>query len=183
MNHKFLARVIPGLIVMSAVAVLPVSASDFARDHLAADLSGFNEVPTLSTPAQADFRARITNHDTEIEYTLTYSNFPTNVAQSHIHLGRRAVNGGVMVFLCSNLGNGPAGTPPCPNNAGADGTFSGTVSGTLTATSVVAAAAAQGVAAGEFNEVLAAIRAGATYANVHSAQFPNGEVRAQVKAF
>ncbi|MFL6621049.1 MAG: CHRD domain-containing protein [Sulfurifustaceae bacterium] len=183
MKQKLFARIIPGLIALSAIAVLPVSADDSARDHLVAGLSGFNEVPTLSTPAQADFRARIKNNDTEIEYTLTYSNFPTNVAQSHIHLGRRAVNGGVMVFLCTNLGNGPAGTPACPNNAGADGTFSGTVTGTLTAASVVGGAAAQGVVAGEFDEVLAAIRAGATYANVHSAQFPAGEVRAQVRAF
>ena len=180
MNIKFLTRAVPGLIALSAVAVLPVHADATHGDKLDADLTGFNEVPTLSTPAKADLDARISKDETQIDYTLTYNNFPTMVTQSHIHLGKRAVNGGVSVFLCSNLNNGPAGTPACPNNAGADGTFSGTVSGTLTAASVVGPTA-QGIAPGEFAELVAAIRADATYANVHSTQFPGGEVRAQVR--
>ena len=40
--------------------------------------------------------------------------------------------------------------------------------------------AAQGIAAGEFNELVAAIRAGATYANVHSTKYEGGEIRAQL---
>jgi hypothetical protein len=35
--------------------------------------------------------------------------------------------------------------------------------------------------AGEFDEVIAAMRAGVTYANVHTAQFPGGEVRGQIE--
>ncbi|MBA3245914.1 MAG: CHRD domain-containing protein, partial [Actinobacteria bacterium] len=38
----------------------------------------------------------------------------------------------------------------------------------------------QGIAAGEFAELLAAIRAGKTYANVHTSLFPGGEIRAQL---
>jgi hypothetical protein len=41
--------------------------------------------------------------------------------------------------------------------------------------------AGQGVAAGEFAEVLQAIRAGAAYANVHTTNFPAGEIRGQVE--
>jgi hypothetical protein len=39
------------------------------------------------------------------------------VTQAHIHFGPGRVNGGIMVFLCSNLGNGPEGTQPCPDGA------------------------------------------------------------------
>ena len=173
MKHGMLASVV-ALFAFSAVSVQ-------AATFLDADLTGFNEVPTLSSPASADFDARINKDETEINYKLTYKGFRTNVTQAHLHLGKRAVNGGVMVFLCSNVG-GPAGTPACPNDANDDGTFSGTVTGTLTAASVVGPAA-QGIAAGEFAEVIAAIRANAAYANVHSTQFPGGEVRDQVKAF
>lgn len=39
---------------------------------------------------------------------------------------------------------------------------------------------AQGIEAGAFDELLAAIRAGRTYANVHSDKWPAGEIRAQL---
>jgi hypothetical protein len=170
MKLRFLTRAIPSVVALSALTVLPVSA-----DVLNADLSGFNEVPTLSSPASADFRARINKGETEIQYELKYSGFVTPVTQAHLHLEKRAVNGGIMVFLCSNLGNGPAGTSACPEPAG-------TVTGTLTSASVVGPAV-QGIAAGEFAEVVRAIRNGAAYANVHSEAFPSGEVRDQVKDF
>jgi len=49
----------------------------------------------------------------------------------------------------------------------------------LTAADVVGPAA-QGVTAGEFSEVLDALREEAAYANVHTARFTGGEIRAQV---
>jgi hypothetical protein len=170
MKHPFLTYAIPSCFALSALTVLPASA-----DILDADLSGFNEVPTLSSPASADFHARINKAETEIQYELKYSGFETAVTQAHLHLGKRAVAGGVMVFLCTNLGNGPPGTPACP-------TPSGTVTGTLTSAGVVGPAA-QGIAPGEFAEVVRAIRNGAAYANVHSVAFPGGEVRDQVQDF
>jgi CHRD domain len=169
MKSGSLASAIPGLLALSLMAASPVKAAD----ALDSDLNGFNEVPTLSSPAVGDFDAKINRDETQIDYELTYSGFPTPVLQAHLHLGRRAVNGGIMVFICSNLGNGPAGTPLCPTPAG-------TVSGTWTAASVIGPTA-QGIAPGEFAEVVRAIRAGAAYANIHSQQFPGGEIRDQVR--
>ncbi len=168
MKHGFLTRAAPGLLALSSLAALPVA----ANDNLDADLSGYNEVPTLSSPAKAEFDAKISKDETRIDYQLKYSGFVTPLLQAHLHLGRRAVNGGVMVFICSNLGNGPAGTPTCPTPAG-------TVTGTWTAASVVGPTA-QGIAPGELAEVISAIRAGAAYANMHSTAFPAGEIRDQV---
>jgi CHRD domain len=54
-----------------------------------------------------------------------------------------------------------------------------TISGTATADDVVGPTG-QGIAPGEFDEVLDAIRAGVTYANVHSSTFGGGEIRAQL---
>jgi hypothetical protein len=96
------------------------------------------------------------------------------VTQSHIHLGSRHQTGGVSVFLCSNLGNGPVGTPACPTTNPAE------VSGTLTAEDVIGPVP-QGISAGELDELLRALSADATYANVHSTLHPSGEIRSQLE--
>ena len=134
-------------------------------------LIGYQEVPSVSSRGSGEFEARIVDNS-KIEYELSYRDLEAAVTQSHIHFGQRSVNGGISVFFCSNLGNGPAGTPACPAPPA-------TISGTIVAGNVIGPAA-QGIAAGEFAELLAAIRAGKTYANVHTTMFPGGEIRAQL---
>jgi len=154
-------------LVLGAATIAVASGSRFTMN---ARLNGYEEVPALSTPADGTFTA--TADGDSITYTLTYSDFPTPVLQSHIHFGQKGVSGGVSIFLCTNLGNGPAGTPGCPPDGG-------TVSRTVTAADVVGPTA-QGIAAGEWNEIVAAIRAGIAYANIHTQQYPPGEIRGQI---
>ena len=40
--------------------------------------------------------------------------------------------------------------------------------------------AGQGIEPGALDEILAAMRAGSAYANVHSSKWPGGEIRAQI---
>jgi hypothetical protein len=136
-------------------------------------LTGYEEVPALSTPGVGEFRATVSRSSDEIRYRLTFSGLETDATQAHIHFENETNNGPIVVFLCSNLGNGPAGTQACP-------AAGGTIRGTITAADVGAGAAAQGLAAGEFDEFVRAIRAGATYVNVHSVGRPGGEIRAQL---
>lgn len=135
-------------------------------------LRPFEEVPAVSSTGQGTFTARLNNAGTSIAYQLSYSGLQGTVTQSHIHFAQKGVNGGIVIFLCSNLGNGPAGTQACPP--------SGTISGTITADDVVAAAA-QGITAGQLGEVLRGMRNGVTYVNVHSDLFPAGEIRGQLR--
>ena len=170
MNRRKLQLVLAiGLMsLLGAVGVAVATGGNSYKEQL----SGYEEIPTLSTPANGDFKLKINQMSNTIDYELSYSGFETPVLQAHIHLGARAFNGGISLFLCSNLGNGPAGTPACPQE--------GSVSGTLDADDVVGPAA-QGIAPGEFAEAIDAIRAGATYANVHSQARPGGEIRAQIE--
>lgn len=166
-------------LLLTLVGVLPSIAQtqDIRQppgDRFKATLIGFEEVPALSTTAGGTFSMQIDPSENSFDYQLSYSGLVGNVAQAHIHIAQKGVNGGIMVFFCTNLGNGPPGTQTCP------GTSSGNVSGTITAADVVASAAAQGIAAGEFAEVLRAIRGGTVYANVHSTVFPGGEIRGQL---
>ena len=96
------------------------------------------------------------------------------MTQAHIHFGQRSVNGGISAWLCGTEAlPGPTGTPRCP------GARSGTISDTIVAADVIGPTG-QGIAPLEFAELIAAIRAGRTYANVHSSKFGGGEVRGQI---
>lgn len=174
-----------------ALALIAGSASGAlaAGNSFATFLSGFNEVhfaaapmPALrgavSTPARGSFRARIDRRNDIIHYELRYAELTGAVTQAHIHFGQTHTVGGIVVWLCQTPAS-PAPeavamlTPECP------GPTEGVVSGTITPAQVVEVAG-QGLAAMQFDALVDAIRAGATYANVHSATFPPGEIRGQV---
>jgi hypothetical protein len=90
----------------------------------------------------------ISRDNQAIDYELTYSGLQGTVQQAHIHVAQLSVNGSI-------------------------------VTGIITAANVIAASnASQQIAAGELAEVIAAIRAGVAYANVHTTPLsPRGEVR------
>ena len=166
---------------VSAVILLAVAAVAVAQNirALREFLTGREEVPSVVTTANGEFRAEINDRDDEITYELSYRELEGTVQQAHIHLGQKGVNGGISVFLCSNLGNGPAGTQPCPP---APATITGTIRPADVSPNIpsTAAARAQGLEPGEFDELVSAIRAGVTYVNVHSTKFPGGEIRSQL---
>jgi hypothetical protein len=171
MNVRTIA--ITTAVAVSLSAALVARAAGPFKGH--ADLTPYQEVPTLSTPASGTLDVEISKDGDSVRYTLSYQGLATPIRFAHIHLGRPAINGGVMVFLCNNL-TAPAGVPlppACPQG-------SGTVSGELTAAHVGAGAAAQFVTAGEFAEFVAALRAEAAYGNLHTDQSPGGEIRGQV---
>lgn len=142
-------------------------------------LTGYEEVPSVSTVGNGQFRARISNDETSIQWELSYSSLEGAIQQSHIHLGQPGVNGGISVFLCTNLGNGPVGVQACP---APPATISGTINASEVSPNIPATAAArtQGLDTGEIAELIRAMRAGATYVNIHTVRWPGGEVRSQI---
>jgi hypothetical protein len=129
---------------------------------------------TIFSNGTGSFKATINKNATppNITYTLTYSGLSAPATASHIHFGNRFMSGGVVAFLC-----GGGGKPACP--AGNTATPA-TVTGTIVAADVLAQVPNQGIPAGGFDQLVKAIRAGVTYANVHTATFPGGEIRAQI---
>ncbi len=136
-------------------------------------LNGYEENPDISTVATGSFEAKLLSDGTALHYKLSYTGLEGTVQQAHVHFGKPAVNGGVSFFLCSNLPAPPPGTPACP------GANSGTVEGDIDATDVIGPTT-QGIEVGNLAEILAAMRAGHAYANVHTTKWPGGEIRAQL---
>ena len=163
-------------VTLAFAALLALTQPVMAADNFGARLRGLEEVPSISTLAQGFFLGTLNPAGTALDYSLVYFDLQGAVQQAHIHIGQAGVNGGVVLFFCTNL-TPPANvpTPPaCPSAPGIN-----TVSGTLTSANVVTVAA-QGIAAGEFSEIIRAMRAGNSYANVHTDLFPGGEIRGQV---
>jgi hypothetical protein len=165
--------------VVLAIAVVGIGllvaslaiASEGKKNLSADDLVGYQENPDISTVATGSFHVTIDDAAQTLAYELSYSGLEGAVQQAHVHFGKRGLNGGISVFLCTNLGNNPT-APPCPPSPA-------TVSGILGAADIVGPTG-QGISLGQFDELAAAMRAGATYANVHSTTWPGGEIRAQI---
>ena len=166
-------------VCLAVVAASTVALAQAGFKRISEFLIGYNEVPAVSTAASGQFQARISNDESAIDWQLSYADLEGAVQQSHLHIGNVGVNGGISVFLCTNLGNGPAGTQPCPPPPA-------TITGTIVAADVspnipaTAAARTQGLETGEMDELIRAIRAGAIYVNVHSTRWPGGEIRSQL---
>ena len=156
------------------LAAWPVHADERKDDDVRAKLKGYEEVPAVSTLARGRFKAQIHRDGQAFDWELTYSGLQAEVQQAHIHFAQKRVNGAIVVWLCGSATNpGPAGTQTCPQ--------SGTIRGTAMAGNVGPGAATQQLVAGEIAEVIAAMRAGVAYANVHTSVSPGGEIRGQIR--
>ena len=164
--------------LLAGLAIGSYAVAGSGKDNVKADtMTGYLEVPggPVSSVARGEFTATIDDAARTIHYTLEYSGLEGDVRQAHIHFGQRSVSGGISIWLCETAANPrPVGSPDVP-----DCPQSGTVDFTVGAAHVVGPAA-QGIAGGEFEEIVAAIRAGRAYANVHSSKFPGGEIRGQI---
>jgi len=163
-----LAAVVAVVAIASVTTVAVAGGGKQIREKLTGD----EEVPVVLTGAEGKFKATISSD--RVDYELRYEDLEGSITQAHIHIGQRLANGGIAVWLCGTASNpGPAGTPVCPPSPG-------TVTDSFTAADVVGTAGTQGIAVGEFDEVVDAIRDGFTYANVHSTLSPGGEMRGQL---
>ena len=166
--RKFSKSLLGGLALTSLLCTASGVWADDDRDQFKARLIGFGEVPAVSSTGTGRFQARIVD-DSSIDFKLTYEGLEGTVTTAaHVHLGNKSDSGGVSYFLC-----GGGGRPACTAT-------SGTFTGTVTAADVIGPAA-QGIAAGEIAEIIRAMRAGVTYANVHTNKHTTGEIRGQIR--
>jgi hypothetical protein len=131
------------------------SCSENNDENFSASLSGANEMPAVTTSATGT--ATFTHHgnDKSIDYFLNVSNI-SGAFSAHIHQGAAGENGDIVATLF----NGPV----------TSGDFSGRLaSGTLQAFSGMS-----------FDQLIASMKSGQVYVDVHTTQNQQGEIRGQI---
>ncbi len=155
-------RVIFGLVIVTAVILLSAgSAFGTVRGKIfTASLTGAEEVPPVSTMASGEATFVLSDDGTQLAYTVTVSGI-SDVLAAHIHLAPAGSNGPVVAGLFGGKIVGP---------------FDGILAqGTITAADL------KGLLAGmSLDSLIAEIKAGNTYVNVHTTANPPGELRGQI---
>lgn len=160
------------LLVLVAVLATVGPAAAGTNRNFVAHLSGDEEVPVRDTQAQGQAIFHLSKDGTALSYKLIVANIE-NVVAAHIHCGAVGVSGpvGVTLFMGS-----PGG---------------GRTDGILAEGVVTAPDSGNGCGWTDLASVVAAMRSGATYVNVHTndgveppntgpGDFPGGEIRGQI---
>ena len=155
------------VIAALTASVLFVPAAYSQTERFSASLSGANEVPPISSAGRGNFE--MTNQQGIVTFSLTFSGLSSSLTLAHLHFAPTKVAGGVMIFLC-----GGGGQPDCP------AVTEGTITGTITAANVTGPTT-QGIDVGDLDSALEAVRDGLSYVNMHTTNFPSGEIRGGVR--
>jgi hypothetical protein len=168
-----------GLGLVSALACEKVAFPTPAPDEeFTASLSGAEEVPAVSTPATASARFAV-SLDTFLAFRLDVETIDSTTL-AHIHAGEAGVPGPVIVTLFvgpATCTSSTATSPRCRPE------FSGQLALGQFKPSQLADSAIQSYGATpreRFDSLLALMRIGGVYVNVHNRANPGGHVRGQV---
>ena len=157
--------VLMAVVALVVIAVAPATvAKNAAQRNFAAPLSGGEEEPPVATQATGVAKFQLSQDGSELSYKINVANIQ-GVFAAHIHCAPAGDNGPVGVTLFSG---GPTGA----------------VNGTLVQGVITAPNAPDNMCGwDDLADVIAAMRGGDTYVNVHtiSPGTPSGEVRGQVK--
>jgi hypothetical protein len=150
------------LLIALFASVGPASA---ANRNFVAHLAGRAEVPPAETLAQGQAIFHLSKDGSELHYKLIAANIE-NLFMAHIHLGAADTTGPIVVWLY------PSAPPPQL----IEGQFDGVLAeGTITASNLMGPLAGMSL-----GDLVAEMEAGNTYVNVHTNQYPGGEIRGQI---
>jgi hypothetical protein len=154
------------VLVLLGLLASPLSAlADNRPLNFRAHLSGDEEVPPVETRAQGQAIFLLSSDGSLLYYKLIVANID-NVTQAHIHVAPAGVNGPVAVWLY----------PEGPPAQLIPGRFNGVLAeGFITEDELVGP-----LAGAQLDDLVKLMKSSETYVNVHTSQFPPGEVRGQI---
>jgi uncharacterized membrane protein YgcG len=150
----------------------PSSPTSSPSDKIfSARLTGDREVPPVDTDATARIRLIANSQQDGLDYRLSVSNINGLITGAHIHKGSATTNGPIVANL--NIG-GTFASASAGNGGASTSTSTG---GTITSADL------KGPLTGkQITDLIKLIEDGQAYANVHTRQHPNGEIRGQLSS-
>jgi CHRD domain len=170
------------MLLLSATFLPAFSNAGSAQEVRSERLLGGNENPPVISDGSGRFRAHFKGDLITFELRYNVASAQSDVLQAHLHIANPGNNGGIVVFLCSNIDNTPEGAtqrdcPPSP----------GEVTGDIVAGDVQAVSEGEPpdeiviIEAGDLEGLERLIEQSSVYVNVHSDVHPAGEVRGQME--
>jgi aldose sugar dehydrogenase len=154
------------IVSLSHGAVYEIAARRPAARNFVAPADGSQEVPAVNTRARGQAVFQLSQDGSELHYRITVANLH-NVTQAHIHVGAAGVNGPVVAWLY----------PDAPPAQLIEGRFSGVLGeGTITEDGLVGP-----MAGGSLSALIDLMIGEEAYVNIHTSQFPGGEIRGQIR--
>jgi len=136
--------------------------SDDIGERFMVSLSPANEVPARSSAANGIIGINVRGN--RVDYSIEVHGIG-NIIGAHLHSGAAGVNGPIRIALFPGPGANFTTSPLSPGDGQLyEGSFE-----------------ASDVTGISFEDLLAGMRAGTVYGNVHTTQFPGGEMRGQVQ--
>ena len=153
-DHTFIVKIffmiLPLLIFNSALGA--------ADNRFSAPLTGMEEVPPVTTNSTGISIFELINNNT-INYKLNVTNID-NIKAAHIHLGNFSENGDIVVTLFNSS--------KIPTN---------TINGTLVEGKITTVNLQGPLKEKTIPDLVQLINTTQTYVNIHTVEFPNGEIR------
>lgn len=150
------------LLFVLLATMFSVSIGFADEKNFKADLTGDEEVPSVNTPAKGEAKFSLSDDHKRLSFTLVVRDIE-NPTAAHIHLGKIGKSGPVLAILFS----GPKKEGKFRGNLAQSSITEKELTGDLKGKSI--------------NSLLALIKSGEAYVNVHTDANPNGEIRGQIK--
>jgi hypothetical protein len=163
-------KIVYGIVFLIIILVIGVVAVIFLTKPapaltFSASLRGDNEVPPSGSSATGQANFTLSMDEMTLSYKIEASNLH-NITMAHIHIAAAGANGPIAVWLY----------PSAPPATLISGVFNGVL-----AEDDFAAADLLGPLEGlTLRDLFDEIDAGNAYVNIHTSQFPGGEIRGQI---
>ncbi len=151
--------------LVGASLALPAARAQNEQTSYVAILSGGSQVEPVATQARGQAFFQLSEDGMEIRYRLIVANI-RDVLMAHIHAGPSDGAGPVVVWLY------PSAPPPALIPGRSDGILA---AGSFDTGDLVGPLAGMSL-----SDLVDLMNAGGTYVNVHTQQYPGGEIRGQI---